>query len=65
MGGARNSCCLYEARGCGTDLFEITDLRVIVLKTHVHGCLAVMQRTLETHVTVILMVFAVVELLAV
>ena len=76
MGGSRNSvpdsCCLYEARGCGTDLFEITDLRVIVLKIHVHGCLAVMQRRLETHVTVILMVFAgvgsilaVVELLAI
>ena len=76
MGGARNSvpdsCCLYETPGCGSDLFKINDLRVIVLKINVHGCLAVMQRRLETHVTVILMVFAgvgsvlaVVELLAI
>ena len=76
MGGARNSvpdsCCLYESPGCGLDLFKITDLRVIVLKINVHGCFAVMQRRLKTHVTVILMVFAgvgsilaVVELLAI
>ena len=76
MGGARNSvpdsCCLYESPGCGLDLFKITDLRVIVLKINVHGCLAVMQKRLETHVTIILMVFAgvgsilaVVELLAI
>ena len=62
MGGARNSvpdsCCLYESHGCGADLFKIDDLRVIVLKINVHGCLAVMQRRLETHVTLILMVFA-------
>ena len=45
---------------------------MIVLKINVHGCLAVMQRRLETHVTLILMVFAgvgsvlaVVELLAI
>lgn len=61
MGGARNSvpdsCCLFEAHGCGADLFKITDLRVIVLKINVHGCFAVMQRMLETHVTMILMVF--------
>ena len=76
MGGARNSvpdsCCLHESHGCGVDLFKINNLRVIVLKINVHGCLAVMQRRLETHVTLILMVFAgvgsvlaVVELLAI
>ena len=62
MGGARNSvpdsCCLYEAQGCGNDVFKITDLRVMVLKINVHGCLAVMRRRLDTHVTTILMVFA-------
>jgi len=62
IGGARNSvpdsCCLYEAHGCGSDLFKINDLRVIVLKINIHGCLAVMQRRLETHVTLILVIFA-------
>lgn len=62
MGGARNSvpdsCCLFEAPGCGSDLFAVNDLRVIISKINVHGCLTVMQRRLETHVTVILIVFA-------
>jgi len=62
MGGARNSvpdsCCLFESPGCGSDLFAVNDLRVIIGKINVHGCLTVMQRRLETHVTVILIVFA-------
>jgi len=76
MGGARNSvpdsCCLFESPGCGSDLFAVNDLRVIIGKINVHGCLTVMQRRLETHVTVILVVFsaiggllAVIELLGV
>ena len=61
IGGARNSvpdsCCLYEAHGCGADLFKITDLRLIVLKINVHGCLAVMRRRIDSHVSKILLVF--------
>ena len=53
-----DSCCLFEAPGCGQNLFEITDIRVIVQKINIHGCLFVMKRRLDTHVTVILMVFA-------
>lgn len=76
MGGARNSvpdsCCLFEAPGCGGDLFAVNDLRVIISKINVHGCLTVMQRRLDSHVTVILIVFsaiggllAVIELLGI
>ena len=53
-----DSCCLFEAPGCGQNLFEITDIRVIVQKIKIHGCLFVMKRRLDTHVTVILVVFA-------
>jgi len=62
MGGTRNSvpdsCCLFIAPGCGNNLFEVNDIRVVIGKINVHGCLTVMQRRLETHVTVILIVFA-------
>ena len=53
-----DSCCLFEAPGCGQNLFEITDIRVIVQKINIHGCLFVMKKRLDTHVTTILMVFA-------
>jgi len=53
-----DSCCLFEAPGCGQNLFEITDIRVIVQKINIHGCLFVMKKRLDTHVTAILMIFA-------
>ena len=53
-----DSCCLFEAPGCGQNLFEITDIRVIVQKINIHGCLFVMKKRLDTHVTIILMIFA-------
>ena len=53
-----DSCCLFEAPGCGQNLFEITDIRVIVQKINIHGCLFVMKKRLDTHVTYILIIFA-------
>ena len=40
-------------------LSQMTDIRVVIGKINVHGCLTVMQRRLETHVTIILIVFGV------
>jgi hypothetical protein len=37
----------------------MSDIRVVIGKINVHGCLTVMQRRLETHVTIILIVFGV------
>ncbi|XP_023344482.1 CD63 antigen [Eurytemora carolleeae] len=63
MGGSRNSvpdsCCLFVSPGCGSNLFEVNDIRVVIGKINVHGCITVMQRRMETHVTVILMLFSV------
>ena len=53
-----DSCCLFEAPGCGQNVFEISDIRVIVQKINIHGCLFVMKKRLDTHVTAILMIFA-------
>ena len=30
-------CCLLEVPGCGQNLFEITDIRVIVQKINIKG----------------------------
>ena len=32
-----DSCCLFEAPGCGQNLFEITDIRMIVQKINING----------------------------
>jgi hypothetical protein len=40
----------------------MSDIRVVIGKINVHGCLTVMQRRLETHVTIILIVFGVRQL---
>ena len=32
-----DSCCLFEVPGCGQNLFEITDIRVIVQKINING----------------------------
>jgi hypothetical protein len=63
LGGAQNSvpdsCCLYETPQCGRNIYAITDLRVIIQKIHTHGCITTMLRRLDTHVMVILIVFAI------
>jgi hypothetical protein len=43
----------------------MSDIRVVIGKINVHGCLTVMQRRLETHVTIILIVFGVRQLVRV
>jgi len=53
-----DSCCLFEAPGCGQNLFEITDIRMIVQKININGCLFVIKKRLDTQVTVILMIFS-------
>jgi len=53
-----DSCCLFDTPGCGQNLFEITDIRVIVQKINIHGCLFVMKKRLDTQVTLILIIFA-------
>jgi len=62
MGSSRNSvpdsCCLFITPGCGSRVFEVNDIRVVIGKINVNGCLTVMQRRLDTQVSVILIVFA-------
>ena len=53
-----DSCCLFEAPGCGQNVFEISDVRVIVQKINIHGCLFVMKRMLDKDITPILLIFS-------
>ena len=32
-----DSCCLFEVPGCGQNVFEITDIRVLVQKINING----------------------------
>jgi CD63 antigen len=63
IGSSRNSvpdsCCLNESPGCGQGIFELSDLRVVIRKIHIHGCIDVMLKRLSTHVTVILLTFSI------
>ncbi|XP_040565316.1 CD63 antigen [Lepeophtheirus salmonis] len=64
MGARKNSvpdsCCLNISPQCGANVFDITDPRKVIGKIHIHGCLTIMFTRLETHVQLILIVFAVV-----
>ena len=53
-----DSCCLFEAPGCGQNVFEISDVRVIVQKINIHGCLFVMKRMLDKDIPPILLIFS-------
>ena len=52
-----DSCCLFEVQGCGRNIFEITDIRVLVQKININGCLFVIKRRLDDQVSIILMIF--------
>ena len=56
LGGAHNSvpdsCCLSETPQCGKNVFMMSNIKILVGKIHTHGCLTIMLRRLETHVTV-------------
>ncbi|QQP57553.1 Tetraspanin, partial [Caligus rogercresseyi] len=64
MGARKNSvpdsCCLNVSPQCGANVFDITDPRKVIGKIHIHGCLTMMFTRLESHVQLILIVFAVV-----
>lgn len=55
-----DSCCLYEAQSCGKNVFIMTDPKKIFQTINTHGCITIMQRRLDTHVIVILIVYCVV-----
>jgi len=53
-----DSCCLTYYPGCGSSLFDYDDLREVITKINIHGCIPIMKTRLKTHVNYILMTFA-------
>ena len=44
-----DSCCLFEVHGCGQNLFEITDIRVLVQKININGGFSILVNVSRRH----------------